>query len=234
MILGVAKKGKFIVFEGTDGSGKATQLKLLVKYFKNGGKKVEETDFPQYYTSFFGKLVGRFLKGEFGGIGEVSPYLACLPYAGDRFEVSKKIKKWLSEGKIVVSNRYIGSNMAHQTIKLPKSQQPKFLRFLEEMEYEIFGIPREDIVIFLYVPPEIGQRLVDEKGKRGYVGGQKRDIHEADISHLKKASKMYLRLVKRYSYWTKVDCCDRQGNLMKPEQIHQKVLKVLRERKILS
>lgn len=226
------KKGKFIVFEGTDGSGKATQLKLLIKYFKAKGYKSQTADFPQYYTSFFGKLVGRFLKGEFGGIDEVSPYLACLPYAGDRFQASKKIKKWLSEGKIVVSNRYFGSQ-AHQVAKLPYKEQAKFLRFLEKMEYEVFGIPKEDIVIFLYVPPEIGQRLVDKKGKRGYVGGQKRDIHEASFSHQRKTSKMYFRLVKRYPYWIRLDCCDRQGNLMSPEEIHQKVLRALKKRQIL-
>jgi len=227
------RKGKFIVLEGTDGSGKATQLKLLVDFLKNQGHQVKQADFPQYYASFFGNLVGRFLKGEFGGINEVSPYLASLTYAGDRFEAKERIKKWLDQGKFVVSNRYVGSNMAHQTAKLPRGEQPIFLRFLEEMEYEIFEIPKEDIVIFLSVPVDIGQKLVDNKGKRKYVGGRKRDIHEADLPHQQKAFEMYLRLVKRYPYWVKINCCDRKKNLRSPEEIHRLVLQVLKKRKIL-
>lgn len=227
------KKGKFIVLEGTDGSGKATQLKLLVDFLKTQGYKVKQVDFPQYYTSFFGKLVGRFLKGEFGGIDEVSPYLASLTYAGDRFEAKERIRKWLDQGKFVVSNRYVGSNMAHQTAKLPRGEQIFFLRFLEKMEYEVFKVPKEDIVIFPYLPVSIGQRLVDNKGKRKYIGGKKRDIHEADLSHQKKSSEVYLRLVKKYPHWAKIDCCDRKGNLRKPEEIHKLVCRVLRKRKII-
>jgi len=227
------KKGKFIVLEGIDGSGKATQLKLLVSLLKKKGHQVKEVDFPQYYTTLSGKLVGRFLKGEFGKIGEVNPYLACLPYAADRFEAKERIKKWLSQGKIVIANRYTGSNMGHQTIKLPKKDQPGFLRFLEKMEYEVLGIPKEDIDVFLYMPVKMGQRLVDKKGNRGYVGGKKRDIHEADIKHLKNASEMYLRLVKHYPHWVKIDCCDRKGNLRTPDEIHEIVYKTLRKRKII-
>lgn len=226
------RKGKLIVFEGTDGSGKATQLKLLVAFFKKQGLKVAQTDFPQYYTSFFGKLAGRFLAGEFGG-NEISPYLSCLTYAGDRFEAREKIKKWLSQRKIVLSNRYTSSSMAHHTAKLPPKERGKFIRFLEKLEYEVFGIPREDIVLFLYVPVEIGQRLVDKKGKRGYVGGKRRDIHEADLDHLRKASEVYLKLVRKYPHWLKINCCDQKGNLMSPEKIHKKILLALRRKKII-
>jgi dTMP kinase len=226
------KKGKFIVLEGTDGSGKATQLELLGNFLKTHGYKVKQVDFPQYYTSFFGKLVGRFLKGEFGGINEVSPYLASLTYAGDRFEAKERIRTWLDQGKFVISNRYVGSNMAHQTVKLPKKEQLKFLRFLEKMEYKVFEIPREDVVIVLYVPVNIGQKLVNNKEKRKYLG-RKLDIHEADFSHQQKASEMYLRLVKRYPYWTKIDCCDRRRKLRKPEEIHKLVCQVLKKKKII-
>ncbi len=227
------KKGKFIVLEGTDGSGKATQLKLLADFLKTQGYKVKQIHFPQYYTSFFGELAGRFLQGEFGGIAGVSPYLASLTYAGDRFEAKERIRGWLDQGRFVISDRYVGSNMAHQTAKLPEKEQLKFLRFLEKMEYEVFEIPKEDIVIFLSVPMNIGQKLIDNKGKRKYLGGKKRDIHEADLSHQKKSSEAYLRLTKRYPYWVKIDCCDRRGNLQKPEEIHRLVYQVLKKRKII-
>lgn len=225
------KRGKFIVLEGTDGSGKATQLKLLISHLKKKKHRVEPIDFPQYYTTFFGKLVGRFLKGDFGGVNEVSPYLASLTYAGDRLQAKEKIEEWLSQGKTVVSNRYAGSNMGHQTAKLPKEEQLKFLRFLEKLEYETFGIPREDVVIFLYMPPKIGQLLVDKKSARGYVGGKNRDIHEADLSHLEKASEVYLWLVKRYSYWVKIDCFEK--DLLTSKEIHEKILRVLKRKKII-
>jgi dTMP kinase len=163
----------------------------------------------------------------------VSPYLASLTYAGDRFEAKERIRKWLDQGKLVVSDRYIGSNMAHQTAKLPRGEQPIFLRFLEKMEYGIFEIPKEDIVIFLSVPVDIGQKLVDNKGKRKYISGRKRDIHEADISHQQKAFEMYLGLVKRYSYWVKINCCDRKGNLRKPEEIHSLICQTLQKRRII-
>jgi dTMP kinase len=227
-----SKKGKFIVLEGTDGSGKATQLKLLVSHLKKKGYQVEEADFPQYYSSFFGKLVGRFLKGEFGGINEVSPYLASLTYAGDRFEAKERIKEWLSQGKMVVSNRYTGSNMGHQTAKLSRKEQIKFLRFLEKLEYEVFGIPKEDIVIFLYMPVVIGQLLVDKKGNRGYIGGQERDIAEADLDHQKKSAEVYLRLVRRYPYWFRVNCF--ADDLLTPQEIHEKVLEVLIKKRIIK
>ena len=226
------RKGKFIVLEGTDGSGKTTQLKLLVASLKANGYQVEEADFPQYYTSFFGKLVGRFLKGEFGGNDEVSPYLASLTYAGDRFEAKERIEKWLAQGKLVVANRYTGSNMGHQTAKLPRKEQVKFLRFLEKLEYEVFGIPKEDLVIFLYMPVVIGQLLIDNKGNRSYIGGQGRDIHEADLDHLKKSSEVYLRLVRRYPYWVRINCF--ADDLLTPQEIHEKVLEVLKKRKIIK
>lgn len=227
------KKGKFIVFEGTDGSGKATQALLLKKYLKKKGFKVKSADFPQYYFTFFGKLVGRFLKGDFGKINEVSPYLASLPYAGDRWQAKERIEKWLTAGYFVVSNRYTGSNMAHQTAKMPKTRRLKFFAWLEELEYKIYKIPKEDIVIFLHVPPEIGQGLVDSKGNRKYVGGEKRDIHEASLSHLKKAEEIYLYLARTRKHWVKVECLDRKGKLRLREDIHKEIVEVLKRRKII-
>ena len=227
------EKGKFIVIEGTDGSGKATQLGFLQQRLEQEGRRVEAADFPQYYDTFFGRTVGRFLKGEFGGLDEVDPHLASLTFAGDRWQAKEKIERWLSQGIIVVTNRYATSNMAHQTAKLPEEKREKFLRWLEELEYEVYKIPREDLVVFLHVPVKIGQQLVNDKGERGYIGGEKRDIQEADLAHLKGAESMYLLLAKRNENWVQIECCDEKGNLLSREKIHELIYLALQERNII-
>lgn len=227
------ERGKFVVIDGTDGSGKATQLELLKTKLEKEGRRVETADFPQYYETFFGRTVGRYLAGEFGELDEIDPHLASLIFAGDRWQAKDKIEKWLSEGIIVISNRYTSANMAHQTARVPEEKREEFLRWLEELEYETYRIPREDLVIFLHVPVEMGQTLVDKKGDREYVGGQKRDIQEADLEHLKEAERMYLLLAERNENWLQIECCDEKNNLMSREEIHELVYMALQERKII-
>src|SRR6266567_7862251 len=135
-------KGKFIVVDGTDGSGKKTQTALLAKRLKKEGYKVKLIDFPQYESNFFGKMVGRYLSGEFGSAEQVSPYLASILYAADRHETKGKIEKWLKEGNIVISDRYASSNQIHQGGKISDVKKRKeFLEWLEEMEFVVFKIP---------------------------------------------------------------------------------------------
>ncbi len=227
------REGKLIVIEGSDGSGKKTQLDLLKDRLKKEGHLVESLDFPQYEKTFFGKMVGRFLAGEFGGIGEVNPYLAGLPYSGDRWQASPRMKELLGKGFILLCNRYAPSNDAHQAAKLPPEKREEYFLFSEELEYEVYGIPREDAVVFLRVPAEIGQTKVDEKSERGYLGGRKRDIHEADIAHLEEAEKVYLLLAQRNKHWVQIDCCDEEGNLLPREEIHELVYLALQERGII-
>lgn len=217
------KKGKFIVIEGSDGSGKGTQFNLLYKKLKKETKaEIIKFDFPRY-KKFFGKLVGRYLTGEFGGMNDVNPHLAALPYALDRWSAKDEINNYLSQGKIVLSNRYYLSSMAHQTARMPSSKRDVFMKYLEDLELKELGIPRDDITIFLYVPPKISQKLVDLKAKRKYINGKKRDIHEASLHHLKRASDMYVYLAKKYNRIIRIDCCDRSGNLRSIEDIHSDV-----------
>ena len=211
-------KGKLIVFDGLDGSGKATQTKLLVQKLKKKGYRVAITDFPQYYSSFFGKMVGRYLTGEFGKANQVSPYLASILYALDRFEAKEKMEKWLNEGRIIVSNRYVSANQIHQTAKIKgKKAKGEFLKWLSKMEFQIFGIPKPDLILFLNIPYRIGQGLVIKKGSRGYLGGVRRDIHESSKSHLSAAQEQVFDLVKKYSKWKRIDCVKRGDLLSKKE-----------------
>ena len=198
-------KGIFIVIDGTDGSGKATQTKLLMEKIEQTGRQVKMIDFPQYGQKSAG-LVEEYLNGKYGSANEVGPYRASIFYACDRYVASFQIKKWLDEGNIVISNRYVSSNMGHQAGKITDLQErDKFLQWLFELEYNLFGIPKPDLNILLYLPPEKGQELVDNKGYRDYIGDKKRDIHEADLEHLKNAAEAYRYVADKYN-WITIDC----------------------------
>lgn len=226
--------GKLIVIDGSDGSGKTTQAKLLVEHLEKGDKPVKYIEFPRYYSSFHGEMVGRYLKGDFGGLQEVNPYLASLIFSLDRLTAKKELDDWLTGGCYVVANRYTTSNMTFQTARLPKKDQEDFLNWLIEMEYKVHKLPKEDIVIILHIPVEIGQQLVDKKGVREYVKGKKRDIHEDNLDFLKKVEQKYLKLIERFDHWFKIDCLDKKGNLLTKQEIHQKVVEVLKSQAIVN
>lgn len=192
------QKGIFIVIDWTDWSWKGTQTKLLVEKLKSEWYNVEMADFPQYGTKS-AWMVEEYLNWKLWTAEEVWPYRASVFYAIDRYEASSRIKKRLNEWKIVVSNRYVSSNMWHQAGKIHDlKERDKFLNRLDEFEYWLFWIPRPDINILLYMPTEIWQKLVDKKWKRNYTE-KKRDIHEADLNHLKDAAEAYKYVAKKYN-----------------------------------
>ncbi len=222
----MAKSGKFIVIEGTDGSGKTTQFKKLVSRLRKAGFKIATFDFPQYGkpSSYF---VREYLNGNYGTWREVGPYKASVFYALDRFSAGRQISEWLNEGKIVLSNRYVASNMGHQGAKIKNKKERKdFFKWLYKLEYGIMNIPKPDLNIVLHMPADVAQKLVDKKGAREYVGGIKRDIHEADLQHLRQAEETYLYMVKTFPKDFKVVDCVKRGNLLSPEDIHKVVYKI--------
>lgn len=223
------RKGKLVVIDGTDGSGKGTQTELLLKYLEDKGVKNKYIDFPRYYTSFHGKMVGRYLKGEFGGLNSSSPYLTSLFYAMDRLTARDEILDWLEEGNTVVANRYTTSSLAFQTAKVDKSKRGEFLKWLYDMEYKEHKLPKEDVVIFLYVPVEISQKLIEQKTGRGYIKGKKKDINEADVSYQKEVLKLYLELAKKYPHWEVIRCVDGRGKLLSVEKVHKKIVSALKK-----
>lgn len=228
----MGNNGKLVVIEGSDGSGKGTQLTLLVDYLKAHRLPHATLDFPQYYKTFFGRWIGRFLKGEFGRVEDLPPYLLMFPYAADRWQAKEDIQRWLVEGKLVVTNRYTGSN-AYQAAKLPKSEKERFIKWSFEMEYDAFGIPREDLVIFLYVPFAISQQLIETKNTRKYLGkGKTKDIHESNTILMQAVELQYLNFCSRFPHWVKIDCT-KDGAILPKEAIHQKVVDLLKRKKIL-
>lgn len=202
------KRGCFVVIDGLDGSGKGTQTKILVERLKAEGYQVEMADFPQY-GNWSAQFVERYLRGEFGTAQEVQAKKASLFFALDRYAASFQLRQWLNEGKIVISNRYVSANKGHQLGKITdQKEQHHFLAWLNEMEYDVLGIPVPDLTLFLHMSPEIGQRLVDQKTARDYTQGKKRDIHEADLNHLKNAEQAYLFCLQhdQKENWNHVMC----------------------------
>jgi dTMP kinase len=225
------QRGLFIVIDGLDGSGKGTQTELLVDRLKKAGHEVEMADFPQYGT-WSASFVEKYLRGEFGAAKDVGPKQASLFYAMDRYAASTKIKAWLASGKIVISNRYVSANKGHQLGKIRDPQSMHhFLDWLNQTEYSILNIPRPDLTLFLHMKPEIGQLLVDKKVAREYTQGQKRDIHEADLNHLRNAERAFLFCLENDSAenWHRIICYDQ--NQPKPvEAISQEIWQKIKEK----
>lgn len=200
------KEGVFIVIEGTDGSGKGTQFKLLIERLELAGYDVATFDFPRYEepSSFF---VREYLNGKYGAADEVGPYTASLFYALDRYEAAPQIREALKAGKIVLANRFTGSNMAHQGTKFSHADERRgYFIWLDNLEFEMLHIPRPDLNIVLRVPADIAQTLVDKKEKRSYTD-KKRDIHEADLSHLERAVTVYDDLCQLFPKdFMRIDC----------------------------
>ena len=212
--------GKLIVIDGTDGAGKATQTELLIDKLKNSGYRVEMISFPQHGEKSAG-LTEEYLNGRFGGPDDVDPYVASTFYAVDRYAASFKIKHWLDEGKIIISNRYVTANMGHQGCKIKDPvERQKFFAWLDNLEYGIFKIPKPDLNIILHLDAAQAQQLVDQKESRAYINGQKRDIHEADLGHLLAAEKIYLEIAHQLPNFALIECAN-NNQLMSKEQIAQ-------------
>lgn len=219
----IDKINKLIVIEGIDGSGKGTQFEILLKYLSKKQISYASFDFPQYGKTFFGNFAGRFLNGEFGHFSRINPYLASFPYAADRWQIKNKIWQAINEGKLVVCNRYTPSSI-YQAAKIKTSQRKKFLDWVETLEYEVFGIPRPSLVIFLYVPVVLAQTLIVKK---------KKDLYEKDVKYLKKVENMYLNVVKTNKDWIKISCVE-NDSILSPETIHKKIIEVLVKKGYIS
>lgn len=210
-------QGKLIVIDGIDGAGKTTQVELLAKYLKQRSISFELISFPRYGDNLYGKLIKRYLKGEFGSINEVNPYLMALAYAGDRALAGSQIKKWLEEGKLVIANRYISASKAHLGANLPEGKREEFIKWLDALEYETNKLPKEDLTILLTVDPKVGQKN---------VSGRHTDIHEQSLKHLEQAQEIYLRLAKGENNWYVVGDM-KDGGMKAREEIHQKIMRIV-------
>lgn len=220
------KPGKFIVFEGIDGSGKSTQTKLLVQRLKKEGKKVVTFDFPQYGKKSAG-LVEEYLNGKYGSLKKVGPYQASIFYAADRYDASFAIRKALRQRTVIVSDRYIGSNVGHQGSKISSlPARKRFFSWLYDLEYNIFQALKPSRSFLLKVPPRVAQRLCGNKERRKT---KKTDIHEENLEHLQNAERSYLHAASLFPKdFTLIECME--GNkLLSPQKIHEKVWKEVKK-----
>ena len=212
--------GKLIVIEGLDGSGKSTQLDLLVDNLKANGIDCKKVSFPNYDDDS-SALVKMYLAGQFGdNPNDVNAFAASCFYAVDRYSSYKKDwGEFYKNGGVVVSGRYTTSNAVHQCSKLNESEWESFLDWLYDFEYNKLGIPAPDNVIFLDMPTEVSQKLLD---KRYNSNGGHKDIHESDLEYLEKCRKSALFTAK-YSGWTIISC-GKDGEPRSIEDIANEIL----------
>lgn len=217
-------KGVFIVLEGNDGSGKATQTELLLQRLRNEGRRAEKIDFPKYDGNIYGKLIGECLAGLRGDFLNLDPKIASTLYAVDRFESSARIQSLLEAGVSVVADRYVGANQMHQGGKIADVQErEQFLLWLESVEFGIFNIPRPDLTFYLRVPPEVSLELLTQKrkAKNAALAGVPRDVVEEDRLYLERSIATADWLISREG-WNKIDCMN-AGTLRSREDIHEEV-----------
>ena len=220
-------RGRFIVIEGSDGSGKSTQFALLEAYFKNKGEGVVTYHFPQYSepSSYF---VKQYLNGSYGDADSLGAYTPSLFYALDRFQAAQDIRAHLAQGKTVLADRFIGSNMAHQGQKIASdSEREKYFTWLLDLEFTTLGIPKPDLNIVLLVPAEIAQHLTTQREERSYTSKQQ-DIHEADIDHLRRAVEVYEKLCVLFpKEFTAIQCVE-AGKLLPIATVAEKIIAATR------
>lgn len=226
-------KGKLIAIEGTDGTGKSTQFDLLTDYLRGTGKTVRTIKFPRYEHSFYGRMVKRYLNGEFGDHKSISPYMITMFYALDRFQARDEIYNYLRDGDYVVADRYTWSNLAFRSASVREKDREQFLQWVEEAEYNVNKIPREDVIIVLYSPIEFVWKKMEQNRKGREYSVKSRDIHEADFNYLKAVEKQYLNLTKRSPEKSILIECIRDRSLRSVESVHFEILQKLKEREII-
>jgi len=219
-------KGKLIIIEGSDGSGKATQTEELFQRLLLEKYKIKKIEFPNY-ASQSSALVKMYLNGEFGTNPDtISPYIASTFYAVDRYASFKKDwEAFYLEGGIILADRYTTSNMVHQAAKIDgDSERNKFIEWLYDFEYNIFGLPVPDYVVFLDMPPEFSLGLIAKRASKAIDVSQ--DIHEADEHYLIKSYNNANRIASKYD-WHNVKCVN-NSTLKTIKEIHDEVYKLVK------
>ncbi|MCD8074128.1 MAG: deoxynucleoside kinase [Lachnospiraceae bacterium] len=212
--------GKLIVIEGLDGSGKATQAEMLYKELQDKNVLVRKISFPNY-DSASSSLVKMYLNGEFGSHpDDVNAYAASSFYAVDRYASYKKDwKEFLDSGGTVIADRYTTSNAIHQCSKLPNEKWSEYLNWLFVYEYQLLGIPKPTLTLYLHVDPEVSQRLISKR----YKGDeQKKDIHEKDLDYLKRSQDAASYCVDKLG-WIVIECC-KDGAMQSIDEIHSNIM----------
>jgi dTMP kinase len=227
---------KLIVIEGVDGAGKSTQISLLRNFFSEKGYNCEYMHFPRTEAPYFGELIARFLRGEFGSLNDVDPYIVALLYAGDRKDASEIISSWLKTGKIVLLDRYTCSNIAYQCAKLHELKaQDDLMRWILSLEFNHFGIPQPDINIFLDVPFAFTEKKLSDPrtGDDRIYLNDTRDIHEENLVFQRNVRDIYLKVARTDNRLEVINCSNSYGSILTPEEIFDLIITALTKRKLI-
>lgn len=223
----------FIVLEGVDGSGKSTQIANLQAMLSEQGIATEYLHFPRFDAPYFGDLIARFLRGELGSVEQVDPYIVAMLYAGDRRDAAQMIRGWLDEGKVVICDRYVYSNIGYQCAKVEDEAERERLReWILSLEYDYFSIPRPDVSLFLDVPEVFTERKLKQEVREGddraYLHGKK-DIHEQSMELQRRVRQVYLDAAVYDERMHVIDCCDEELNMAAPEEIFAKIKTIVNQ-----
>ena len=217
-------RGKLVVFEGTDGAGKATQARLLARRLEEEGIPFREIDFPRYGNPF-AEPARLYLQGQLGGRPEdVNAFASSVFFAVDRYASYKE--DWgaaYRSGELILANRYTTSNAVHQASKLERAEREAFLSWLFDLEYRRLELPEPDLVVYLDLPVELTERLLRARRERTHTQA---DIHEQDEAYLR-SCRENAREIARDLGWRRIDC-SRNGDLRTPEDIHREVWELVR------
>lgn len=216
----------FIVLEGLDGAGKSTQIKRLRQLFADRGIESEYVHFPRFDSPVYGELIARFLRGELGSIESVDPYIVALLFAGDRADMAPRIAQWQAEGKVVIVDRYVYSNIGYQCAKIADAEGRKRLKeWILSTEYGYFNIPRPDISLFLDVPFAFTAKSLAEQRSgddRAYLNGAS-DIHESSLDLQRTVRQVYLEAAQSDQTLKVIDCSNAEGGMDTPDGIFARI-----------
>lgn len=216
----------FIVLEGLDGAGKSTQIKMLERLLASRGMASAYLHFPRFDAPVYGELIARFLRGELGPVEGVDPYVVALLFAGDRAGAAPLIRRWLGQGKAVLLDRYVYSNVGFQCAKLPAGElRSRLRRWILDLEYDYNAIPRPDVSLFLDVPFAFtAQKLSQQRegDDRSYLQGAK-DIHEESLDLQRRVREVYLEAAVEDPTLRIVPCADAAGGMAPPEAIFHRL-----------
>ncbi len=220
----------FIVLEGLDGAGKSTQIKQLRELLTSRGIESEYVHFPRFDSPVFGELIARFLRGELGSVESVDPYIVALLFAGDRADMAPQIRAWQAEGKVVIVDRYVYSNIGYQCAKLAtEEQRAKLKQWILDTEYGYYNIPRPGLSLFLDVPFAFTAKSLTEQREgddRAYLNGEK-DIHESSLDLQQMVRNVYLEAAKSDEALQVIDCSNAEGGMDTPQGIFSRIEKVV-------
>ena len=220
----------FIAVEGLDGSGKSTQINLLIEKFQNDGRETRFVHFPRLNKGLFGDMIAKFLRGEFGAVSDVHPQLVALLFAEDRKQFAAIIQEWLDEDCVVLVDRYVLSNIAFQCAKTKDVKEKELLReWINHFEYDFQPIPRPDLSFYLEVPFEFTNKSLNAARlgeHREYLNG-KDDIHEKDIDLQLAVKKEYEQLLETDPSIVKIVCSDEKHQMWSIERIHLMIMEQL-------